>query len=305
LDVSQKKQPRRNNSVQPSAKKKQPETTLTKPQEEESNAAELLKFLRAKYMAETALTEEDIKSVRSWLTAIPNRNINQTVIPRRNINQTDSLQNTALHYAVRIKELPTAKEIVRGLLDKGADLESDFSMNSCQETVLHWALGNSSPKTMKEIVTMLIKHLNRKSMANHKVGMPGKTAMQANIANFLNKRNNIGWTALHFAVANINRDKDLDEVKEVVKILLDQGADVNRINDDGQTPLHLIAILNKNPEIAKAIAVMLIDHLKQKGTAENVSKFLNIRDKKRRTALDLAKEYSNETVIQLLQQFQG
>ncbi|MCY3538150.1 MAG: ankyrin repeat domain-containing protein [Cyanobacteria bacterium MAG IRC4_bin_6] len=55
-----------------------------------------------------------------------------------------------------------------------------------------------------------------------------------------------GWTPLHVAADS--------ETLEVIKVLVDGGADLNARNEDGLTPLH-VATQERNPEVVK----MLLD----------------------------------------------
>ena len=45
-----------------------------------------------------------------------------------------------------------------------------------------------------------------------------------------------GFTALHAAI--IEGDTEMDSVLKNIQMLIDAGADVNKGNDDGETPLH-------------------------------------------------------------------
>ena len=90
-------------------------------------------------------------------------------------------------------------------------------------------------------------------------------------------RDSQGWTALHLAGAK-NRNT-------ITKLLLDGGADVKRLSAAGGTPLH---------EAAVGGDAELINMLLDAGVDPTV-----VSDHKT-TALDVAKEYENETAIKIL-----
>jgi ankyrin repeat protein len=81
----------------------------------------------------------------------------------------------------------------------------------------------------------------------------------------INERDAIGWTALMYAAFKYFADEEM-------KALIDAGADVSAVNDEGQTPLMLAAQAGH----AKAVKMLL-----ENGMAGAV----NARDKRGRTAL--------------------
>lgn len=74
--------------------------------------------------------------------------------------------------------------------------------------------------------------------------LQGKNAKSSQVINMLNHRNNNGDTALHVAVKKSNGSSHL----EVLKKVLDEGADPNIPDNEGNTPLDT-AIKNKNNEV--------------------------------------------------------
>jgi ankyrin repeat protein len=53
----------------------------------------------------------------------------------------------------------------------------------------------------------------------------------------VNAKDGIGWTALHWVVRNGYRVDFKNENIDVIRYLIENGADVNAKNDDGETPL--------------------------------------------------------------------
>ena len=88
-----------------------------------------------------------------------------------------------------------------------------------------------------------------------------------------------GTTALH--LASLNNHKDL------VLVLVQRGADVNKQTDGGVTPLHWAAWTNSTD----VISVLL-----QQGALTNIS------DNFGSTALDEARRWNNEEAVHLLEQ---
>ncbi|MEM7176041.1 MAG: ankyrin repeat domain-containing protein, partial [Chlamydiota bacterium] len=87
-----------------------------------------------------------------------------------------------------------------------------------------------------------------------------------------------GWPPLHYAA--------FYNSKEVAKILLQHGADVNAKNEDGETPLHYAAFYNN-----KEVADLLI----------NAGADKNIKDNDNQTPLDLARKEGHKEMIDLLE----
>jgi ankyrin repeat protein len=74
--------------------------------------------------------------------------------------------------------------------------------------------------------------------------LQGKNAKSSQLMKTLNHRSNHGDTALHVGVKASNGGSHL----EVLKLLLDEGADPNIPDNEGNTPLDT-AIKNKNDEV--------------------------------------------------------
>jgi ankyrin repeat protein len=91
-------------------------------------------------------------------------------------------------------------------------------------------------------------------------------------------RNSFGVTALHAALAG--------PTPEIARSLIEAGADVNAVQQDGVTPLQEAAA---NGDVA--LVQLLLDHGADKGA----------RDAKQRTAADFAREGGHSKVVELLE----
>lgn len=128
-----------------------------------------------------------------------------------------------------------------------------------------------------------------------------------------------GFTALMFAAA-------LNENPEIIKVLLNAGADVNAKNNDGRTALMNAAGYNENPEVIKALidakADVNIMDVGEKTPLMYATKNKNIQIVKILldagadvnakgnnnggiTALDYAKVYKRHDVMEFLQEYQN
>ena len=110
------------------------------------------------------------------------------------------------------------------LLDAGADVNAVAEQDN-MNAVIQATFGILSKKISTDVIDLLLKN-------------------GAKIDGSLSGKDAAGWTALLFA--SVNEDYDL------VKYLLDHGADVNHTSDEGQSALSL-AKQQKNKEIIKLL----------------------------------------------------
>ncbi len=122
---------------------------------------------------------------------------------------------------------------------------------------------------------------------------------------FINAKDVFNETPLHEATdqAEINKKIYIDNVDymnytNVVKLLLDYGANPNIINDNDNTSLHLAAMGGY-----KEIVQLLLDKAKElyKDKPEEFKNFINKKNKYGNTSLNLAKNYNHTEIVKLLE----
>lgn len=136
------------------------------------------------------------------------------------LNVDDGASTTLMQYAV----LGCSTKMVSFLISHGLDINRK---NSEGWPPIHYAFSRS-------MQALLLAHGARVDSVHlaAQLGMTPKVrTLLARNPKLLNKMDSEGWTPLHCAVR-------AGQV-ETARFLLDRGADVNRIGDDGLTPLHV------------------------------------------------------------------
>ena len=118
------------------------------------------------------------------------------------VNLQDSSGLTALHYATEVSFDPSSCLIVKQLINRGANINAVTKNDKCTPLMLACLNENVS------VINFLLQN-------------------GANVA----LTDNNGWTALHFVV------DECDDPSEIVRSLLNYGADVNARRIDNETPL--------------------------------------------------------------------
>jgi ankyrin repeat protein len=154
---------------------------------------------------------------------------------------TDEADNTLVHAAMRHIRLNARSDILKLLLEAGAD---PAKANRHGYSPLHWAAnmeeGNGASL---EFMRLLIDHGAPVNPADQFGETPFLTACGRGLmgvakflidrgANVIAKKSK-GQTALH-ALSNSNCDPDIQV--ELAGVLLAHGADINAVNDSGLTP---------------------------------------------------------------------
>ncbi|MDR1923702.1 MAG: ankyrin repeat domain-containing protein [Planctomycetaceae bacterium] len=171
------------------------------------------------------------------------------------INAKTLSGNNVLHFAARSPTSQHATEVIKYLVDKGADINA---INNQGETPAQIALkkmitnGDIKSEQFREILAVFKLDVSQRLADDrtllHWVAMEGRRSdivrvlLDAGIP--INAKDKFGSTALHLAVAN----NDL-AAEKIIQCLLDNGADVNATDIYNATPLHDAASANVRPRI--------------------------------------------------------
>jgi ankyrin repeat protein len=136
---------------------------------------------------------------------------------RKEANVRDAWNNTALHWAVRGGSVRSV-DIARHLITAGVDVDA---RNNGGSSALHWASSVAIEDISRSLISLLLS-------PSSDIGMSSST--QTGI--YVNTINHAGETPLHWAVDWLR--------PHAVEALLDAGADPNKVDVDGNSPLHKI-----------------------------------------------------------------
>jgi ankyrin repeat protein len=179
------------------------------------------------------------------------------------INAVNNKQCTPLHVAA---EHDKSGEMVKKLLEAGADINYKLLNGS---SPLHVAIGLNNPTALN----ILIDHISKLS----------DEEKQSAITAADNKQ----WTPLHYAAQQ-------DKSGEMVKKLLEAGADINCKHQAGSTPLYIATCHNN---VAGFNALM--DHISKLSDEEKQSA-INAIGNQQRTPLHYAAAYGKTEMVELL-----
>ncbi len=173
-----------------------------------------------------------------------------------NVNAKDGKGDTPLHY------LGKSEKNARLLLSRGAKVNV---RNQNGNTPLHNVFGEKTAAVIKLLIDggAKVNARNQEQMTPlHLVPNSGKadiTELLIRSGADINARSNQDWTPLHYAASHLEIAKKLIEAgadltiqnrqgavihsqgiePAVIQLLLDRGVDVNLLNAQGQTPLHV------------------------------------------------------------------
>ena len=178
------------------------------------------------------------------------------------INCLGSNDETPLHKATKNGQ----KEVVKFLLDKGANLEAKNAQDLMPIHLLTEPVENSV-----EIVNIFVE----------------KGAD-------LNCRNSNNETPLHLVLQNAMNSKYVkveEKCLEIAKVLIENGANIDAINDTNETPLHIVSDRADNVKNTNWFQVKITKLLLEKGADTNLKDNYNSR-----TPLHIALQTSNVEV---------
>ncbi|KAJ9644083.1 hypothetical protein H2199_003951 [Coniosporium tulheliwenetii] len=217
------------------------------------------------------------------------------------LHAKDKDGRTALHEAARSEK----EAVVRLLLEKGADLHAK---DKDGKTALHEAA-----RSEKEAVVRL---LLEKGADLHAKDKDGRTALHEAASWGKEAVDKDGRTALHEA-ARSGKEAARSGKEAVVRLLLEEGADLHAKDKDGKTALHLVASWRNEAVVPRSgmtdrVSVrkaMSSRRVAMRRANEAVVRLLvekgadiHAKDKDGKTALHEAARSGNEAVVQLLRE---
>jgi ankyrin repeat protein len=119
----------------------------------------------------------------------------------------------------------------------------------------------------------------------------------------INDVNNLGWTALHYAMFSVKSGNGLVRVPrrtemEIIQLLIDNGADINQQDNDGTTPL-MGSYLNQNSDVIflllKAGASKIIIDSKNRTASDYLSR-LGSTGRLRERKLEILDLFSDQNI---------
>ncbi|WCR58501.1 ankyrin repeat domain-containing protein [Wolbachia endosymbiont of Ctenocephalides felis wCfeJ] len=175
--------------------------------------------------------------------------------PEIDVNVQDNGRQTPLHWAAKNLDATKALELVKALLDKGANVNIE---DMHQDTPLHFATREGYENIVKELLE--VKEI------------------------CVNTKNIFGYTPLHLAA---NRG-----YLEIVKKLIKKGAYFDIENEDGDTPLDLSTEYQAVYDFLSKIKQLFVAVKEGNSTEVNdlikQDIYINARNKDRQTPLNLA-----------------
>jgi ankyrin repeat protein len=180
------------------------------------------------------------------------------------VNQTGAHGELALHWAVAKGHF----EVAKVLLCAGSQVDTETEK---QRVDMDTMMREDADVVKQQLRLLELHEKQRRAMLAGRglqIAVPSRLAFAA------------GDTPLHSSVQRRRR--------EIVKLLLDSGAEVNAVNRWGQTPLHYACVCRQ-----KEIVEVLLDS----------GADVNIRDKNGHTAVALAsspKGTANKDIVELL-----
>jgi ankyrin repeat protein len=181
---------------------------------------------------------------------------------------------TLLYYVLRGDYVENIDKIVMKLLKNGADISATDNDGN---NALMFALINDidSISTIEIIMHYIIDNNNK--------------------MNIINMQNKDGNTALMLATDSKFLDNDIDEIAKIVKMLLENGADISATDNDGNNAL-MHALINIKPYQSHQIIMQLLTNI----IDNNKMNIINMQNKAGNNALILAIENFQDDIVEML-----
>lgn len=195
------------------------------------------------------------------------RTVQMLIAAKSSLEHLDHSANTVYHYAAT-----STKEIILAL---GGDLPNSLnSRNSNGHTPMHVACLNNKPECVKALL-----------LIGADVNVPaseGQPSSPSYVGDFLHSKPNVlhaedmkfGGTPLHWSLS-----------REVINALIESNCDIDAVNFDGRTALHIMAMRKRLPCV-----VALLSHMAS----------VNIADSEGNTPLHFAVSQGTPAIVQIL-----
>ncbi|XP_034180778.2 calcium-independent phospholipase A2 VIA [Osmia lignaria lignaria] len=195
------------------------------------------------------------------------RTVQMLIEAKSSLEHLDNNANTVYHFAAT-----STKEIILAL---GGDLPNSLNSRNCNgHTPLHVACLNNKPECVKALL-----------LIGADVNIPaseGEPSSPSYVGDFLHSKPNVlhaedmkfGGTPLHWSLS-----------REVINALIESNCDIDALNFDGRTALHIMAMRKRLPCV-----VALLSHMAS----------VNIVDKDGNTPLHLAVSEGTLAIVQSL-----
>jgi ankyrin repeat protein len=149
-----------------------------------------------------------------------------------NVNEQDEYKNSILHYFSQLNDL----DMIKFLLDRNANVNI---LNNNNNTPIFWAVQKNNFEITKVLIDsgadIYIKDINGNTLLHEAAKIKnGDNLISLFIKKInVNMKNKNNDTPLHLLF-------DKSDLIKKIKFFLKNGADINTINNDGNTPLHIL-----------------------------------------------------------------
>lgn len=198
-----------------------------------------------------------------------------------NFNMVDNNGNTILHYLVPMfNYINNILEIITYFIEKGVNIniQNNKGETAFYTITIYLVCGQYYDDCRTKIIKLLIekggditiKKYNGNTLLHHVIEQNNlqtvkyvKYLLENGLKPFVNDKNNKGLTALHTAINIISSYEETNEIAyAIIKLLIENGADINIKYNDGKTILHQAISLGYPPIVEYLLANNMDIHSK-------------------------------------------